>query len=99
MKEILTQLFGDAVTDDAMKQFNAELGKKFVAKADFNAKVDEGAILAVVKAAIDANPAAVADYKSGKEKALQAIFGACMRQLKGAGDPAVIKATLEQKLK
>jgi hypothetical protein len=41
MKEILTQLFGDAVTDDAMKQFNAELGKKFVAKADFNAKVDE----------------------------------------------------------
>lgn len=41
MKEILTQLFGDAVTGDAMKQFNAELGKKFVAKADFNAKVEE----------------------------------------------------------
>ena len=41
MKEILTQLFGDAVTDDAMKQFNAELGKKFVAKADFNAKGEE----------------------------------------------------------
>ena len=41
MKEILTQLFGDAVTDEAMKQFNAELGKKFVAKADFNAKVEE----------------------------------------------------------
>ena len=41
MKEILTQLFGDAVTDDAMKQFNVELAKKFVAKADFNAKVDE----------------------------------------------------------
>ena len=41
MKEILTQLFGDAVTDDAMKQFNAELGKRFVAKADFNAKVEE----------------------------------------------------------
>ena len=41
MKDILTQLFGEAVTDDAMKQFNAELGKKFVAKADFNAKVEE----------------------------------------------------------
>ena len=41
MKEILTQLFGDAVTDDAMKHFNAELGKKFVAKAYFNAKVEE----------------------------------------------------------
>lgn len=41
MKDILTQLFGDAVTDDVIKQFNAELGKKFVAKADFNAKVEE----------------------------------------------------------
>jgi hypothetical protein len=37
MKEILTQLFGDAVTDDAMKQFNAELGKKFVANVNLNA--------------------------------------------------------------
>lgn len=41
MKEILTKLFGEAVTDDALKQFNAELGKKFVAKADYNAKADK----------------------------------------------------------
>lgn len=40
MKEILKQLFGDAVTEDAMKQFNAELGKKFVAKVDYNAKLE-----------------------------------------------------------
>ena len=62
-------------------------------------KVDMSAIEAVIDEVIANNAAAVADYKSGKEKALQAIFGACMRQLKGAGDPAVIKATLEQKLK
>lgn len=41
MKELLKGLFGEAVTDDALKSFNAELGKKFVAKADFNAKIDE----------------------------------------------------------
>ena len=40
MKDILKQLFGDAVTDDVLKQFNAELGKKFVAKADYNAKLE-----------------------------------------------------------
>ena len=62
-------------------------------------KVDMTAIEAVIDNVIAANSAAVADYKSGKEKALQAIFGACMRELKGAGDPAVIKSTLEQKLK
>lgn len=41
MRDILTQLFGEAVTDDALKQFNAELGKKFVAKADYNGKLEE----------------------------------------------------------
>ena len=40
MKEILTQLFGDAVTEDALKQFNAELGKRFVAKSDYNTKLE-----------------------------------------------------------
>lgn len=41
MQEILKQLFGEAVTEDALKQFNAELGKKFVAKADHNTKLEE----------------------------------------------------------
>ena len=72
---------------------------EFIKKNALDAKVDEGAIPAVIEKVIGANAAAVADYKSGKEKALQAIFGACMRELKGAGDPAVIKAMLEKKLK
>ncbi len=41
MQEVLKKLFGDAVTDDTMSTFNAELGKKFVSKADFNTKKDE----------------------------------------------------------
>lgn len=41
MKDILTQLFGDAVTEDILKQFNAELGKKFVAKSDYNGKLED----------------------------------------------------------
>ncbi len=41
MKEILTKLFGDQVTEDALTQFNAELGKKFVAKADYNTKLED----------------------------------------------------------
>ena len=28
-----------------------------------------------------------------------ALFGACMKELRGAGDPAVIKELLEKKLK
>ncbi len=62
-------------------------------------KFDSAAIEAVINKIIAANEQAVSDYKSGKTKALQALFGACMKELKGAGDPAVIKATLEEKLK
>lgn len=41
MKEILTQLFGEAVTDENFAKFNEELGKRFVAKVDYNAKLKE----------------------------------------------------------
>lgn len=41
MVEVLKSLFGDAVTDEALKTFNEELGKKFVAKSDYNGKLEE----------------------------------------------------------
>ena len=44
------------------------------------------------------NAAAVADYKGGKEKAFGAIFGACMKELKGNGDPALIRELLTKEL-
>ncbi len=62
-------------------------------------KFDASAVEAVVIKAIEENPQSVQDFKNGKVKALQALFGACMKELKGAGDPAVIKALLEEKLK
>ncbi len=62
-------------------------------------KVDTAAIGAVIDSVLSANAQAVEDYKGGKVKAFQALFGACMRELKGAGDPSVIKEALEEKLK
>ena len=76
MKEILTQLFGDAVTDDAMKQFNAELGKKFVAKADFNAKVEEVKTLKGEKKTLEDEVTRLNENASGNEdvkKELEAL--------------------------
>ena len=76
MKEILTQLFGDAVTDDAMKQFNAELGKKFVAKADFNAKVEEVRTLKGEKKTLEDEVTRLNENASGNEdvkKELEAL--------------------------
>jgi len=62
-------------------------------------QLDSSALDGVIDAVIESNPRAVEDYKNGKVKAIQALFGACMKELKGAGDPAVIKELLENKLK
>ncbi len=65
----------------------------------FTVQADEGLIASVIDKAIASNPQAVEDFRAGKEKALMAIFGACMKELRGNGDPQVIKALLEQKMK
>ena len=62
-------------------------------------KLDTSAIDGVIDGVIANNPQAVEDYKNGKVKAIQALFGSCMKELKGAADPAVIKEMLENKLK
>lgn len=64
----------------------------------FNQKIDEDFILQTVQRLIGENPKAVADYKGGKTKAMQALFGSVMRELKGNGDPETIKRMLEAEL-
>ncbi len=71
----------------------------FCKEQGLDKKVDSAEIGAIIDKAIAENPQSVEDYKSGKTKAIQALFGACMKELKGAGDPAVIKTLLEEKLK
>ena len=72
---------------------------KYCEDNGFTVQADEGLIASVIDKAIAANPQAVEDFRAGKEKALMAIFGACMKELRGNGDPQVIKALLEQKMK
>lgn len=72
---------------------------EYVKANGLDKKIDSSAIDSVIDKVIAENEKAVADYKSGKEKALMALFGACMKELRGAGDPAVIKELLEKKLK
>lgn len=73
--------------------------EEFVKAQGLDKKFDSSAIESVIDNVIAQNEKAVADFKSGKEKALMALFGACMKELRGAGDPAVIKELLEKKLK
>ena len=55
---------------------------------------DTGMIESVIKSVVESDPKSVADYKGGKEKALMALFGKCMKQLKGNCDPQVLRQIL-----
>ena len=55
---------------------------------------DTDNIKAVVKAVIAADPKSVVDFKGGKEKALMALFGKCMKELKGNCDPQTLRTCL-----
>ncbi len=71
---------------------------KFCEENNLAAQGDESLINDVVKKVIEENPGAVNDYLGGKTKAFQALFGGCMKQLRGNGDPAIIRAQLENEL-
>ncbi|MCK6473567.1 MAG: Asp-tRNA(Asn)/Glu-tRNA(Gln) amidotransferase subunit GatB [Planctomycetes bacterium] len=60
---------------------------------------DSGAIEKTVGEVLAAEAKLVADYMSGKDAVVNALFGRCMKALKGQGNPQVIRPILEQKLK
>jgi len=59
---------------------------------------DEGAIETIVDDAIAANPAIVAEYKAGKDKAFNSLVGKVMAASKGKANPAQVNAMLKRKL-
>ena len=61
---------------------------KYVADNNLSTKADSGELEGVVKKAIEANPKAVQDVLDGKGKAVGAIVGFVMKEMKGKCDPA-----------
>lgn len=60
---------------------------------------DESALIAVVDQVLQENPAQVREFQSGKEKLFGFFMGQCQKNLKGKGNPAILKKILEEKLK
>ncbi|MEH6460154.1 Asp-tRNA(Asn)/Glu-tRNA(Gln) amidotransferase subunit GatB [Chitinimonas sp. JJ19] len=59
---------------------------------------DTGAIEAIIDEVLAANAAMVEEYKSGKEKAFNALVGQCMKASKGKANPAQVNEVLKRKL-
>ena len=83
-KIILDALFEDATVDPVA----------YAAEHDLLISDDTEKIASVVKAIVDDDAKSVADYKSGKEKALMFLFGKCMKELKGNCSPQLLREIL-----
>ena len=83
-KKILNAMFDDASVSPA----------EYAEKNGFVISNDTGLMDSVIKTMVAADPKAVADYKSGKEKAIMAIYGKCMKELKGNCDPQTLRTKL-----
>ncbi|MGZ5083226.1 MAG: Asp-tRNA(Asn)/Glu-tRNA(Gln) amidotransferase subunit GatB [Usitatibacter sp.] len=59
---------------------------------------DAGALEAAVAQALAANPKLVEDYRSGKEKAFNALVGQVMKATRGQGNPQEVNRILRERL-
>ncbi|MDR0915058.1 MAG: Asp-tRNA(Asn)/Glu-tRNA(Gln) amidotransferase subunit GatB [Oscillospiraceae bacterium] len=66
----------------------------FIDESDMGG-LDEAALTELCKQAISSNPAAVEDYKNGKEKALQSLLGYIMKNSRGKADAQAALAMLK----
>jgi aspartyl-tRNA(Asn)/glutamyl-tRNA(Gln) amidotransferase subunit B len=61
-------------------------------------KVEGDIVATAAEEAIRENPVAVADYKAGKEKALNSLVGAVMKKTKGRADARTAREMLLEKM-
>jgi aspartyl-tRNA(Asn)/glutamyl-tRNA(Gln) amidotransferase subunit B len=59
---------------------------------------DAGALGTVVDEVLDANPAAVADYRAGKAQAIGFLVGQVMKATRGQANAGVVQAALRERL-
>ena len=60
---------------------------------------DEGEIKEIVNKILEANPASIADFKAGKDRALGFLVGQAMKETKGKANPQMLNKMFLEELK
>lgn len=88
-KEVFEHMFKDHVDPE-----------EYVEKHGLGMVSDDGLLRSTVERVITDNPQSVADYKSGKTKAMGFLVGQTMKEMKGKADPGrinqIVKEVLER---
>jgi aspartyl-tRNA(Asn)/glutamyl-tRNA(Gln) amidotransferase subunit B len=86
-KEVLAEHFG-----------SGERVAAIIERRGFRQISDAGALGAAIEQVVDANPAAVADYKAGKEAAVGFLVGQVMKATRGQANAAMVQTALRERL-
>jgi aspartyl-tRNA(Asn)/glutamyl-tRNA(Gln) amidotransferase subunit B len=101
---LLQLLDAGTINGPTAKELLAELyvtggdARAVVAERGLGQVTDESQLAAAVEAAIAANPQAVADFRGGKDAALQRVMGAVMKATGGKADPKAVNRLLRERL-
>lgn len=104
LADLLKRISDGTISNNAAKQvFEAlwagegEVGAIIEAKG-LKQMSDTGAVEAIVDEVLAANQAMVEEFKSGKDKAFNALIGQCMKASKGKANPAQVSQMIKKKL-
>ena len=84
-KEVFEQIFKDDVDPDS-----------YIKEHDMGMVSDDGALKTTIEEIVANNPQSVADYKSGKTKAMGFIVGQTMKAMKGKADPQSVNRIVKE---
>jgi len=97
-KDVFDTLWNNTATSStdksaALQQVDAVIDVKGLKQMN-----DSGALEAIIDEVLAANPDNVAQYRSGKDKAFNALVGQAMKASKGKANPAQVNEMLKKKL-
>ena len=104
LSELISLVIGGKINRNAYKEAAGAVFMDdvdplaYIAEKGLYMLSDSGAVFKAVSAALQENAAAVADCRSGKEKAFGFLMGQVMKKLCGAGDPAAVRKALKDAL-
>ncbi len=100
IKRISDNTINNKSAKDVLKWMweSAKTADELIDEHGLKQETDTGAIEALIDTVLAANAAMVDEYKSGKDKAFNALVGQCMKAAKGKVPPAVVNEILKKKL-
>ena len=104
LAQLLKRITDNTISNNAAKQvFEAMWAGEgevdaIIATKGLKQESDSGAIEAIIDEVLAANPVMVEEFKSGREKAFNALVGQAMKASKGKANPAQVNEILKTKL-